>query len=329
MANLEEIIQQGLTGKKPSSPQDQVDQVQKTAEHIKVIDDTVSTADKLAGGPAYRQQLDKSNEELNSLREENKKLLEQLHRADIATIKSELGGKIDQLTDTVNKGASRDKISDQIEDIKKTATALGLGSTKMSELNEMMSFIEKLRPTKDLADQIKEAKELLKNIEPQKGEGTPELPASIALQMKKMDHDLQITLEKMADERQERQHKFELTMLEFKDNRDFRKAEIDAKIAVERDRNELLGNLINRFGAAAAKGAVDAGGIGAKVSNQVIEAGEDEFGEGPCPSCGSIIAIAKDATQAICPNCKTFYTIHRIPKKPGIAESDVESEGTD
>ena len=197
MRDLQDIVQHGLKGKKPPDSKEQIDEVQKTAEHIKVIDETVSTADKLAGGPAYRQQLDKLNEELNSLREDNTKLLEQLHRADIATIKSELGGKIDQLTDTVNKGAPREKISDQIDDIKKTATALGLGSTKMSELNEMMTFIEKLRPNKDLSSQIKDAQDLLKSIEPQKRDEGHELPASIALQMKKMDHDLQIQLQHM------------------------------------------------------------------------------------------------------------------------------------
>lgn len=323
MASLEDIIQHGLKGKKPSDSKEQIDEVQKTAGHIKVIDDTVSTADKLAGGPAYREQLQKSREELAALTEENKKLIEQVHRADIATIKSELGGKIDQLTETVNRGAPREKITDQIDEIKKTATALGLGSTKMSELNEMMTFIEKLRPDKDLSSQIKDAQDLLKSIEPQKRDEGPELPASIALQMKKMDHDLQIQLQHMEDERQERQHKFELTMLEFKDNREFKKAEIEAKIAVERERNELLGSIISRFGAAAAKGSIDAGAIGAKVSGQVIEAGEGDFGEAACPSCGNIIAIAKDAAKTICPSCKTIYPIHRIPKEPGTVEVDV------
>jgi ribosomal protein S27E len=333
ITDLNDVIQGRLTGKGISNKQDSIDEVEKTAQRIKVIDETVGTADKLAGGPGLREEIKKKEDELDTLRKDNQNLLEQLHKADINTITSALNSKIDQLTQSINKGESKQKISEQLEDFKNTATALGLGTTKMSELNQMLEFIDKLRPNKALPEQIKEAKELVKNLEPPDKEDTISgLPASVALQVKKMEQDLQITLQNMEDARQERAQKFELTLLEFKDNRELKKAEIEAKIAVEKERNELLGNILTRVGTAFAKGSIDAGvGMGVesgtttgKIASQFIEANEGEFGEVTCPSpgCGQQIAIARDATQAICAGCGTAYPIRRIKKEPEIIEPE-------
>lgn len=259
---------------------------------------------------------------------EVEKLKEQIHKNEIATVKDEL----DKLTKLIERGAPQKSVTDQIAEIKQAAHEMGLGGGKVSEIKDIFNLIEaigKTKTEKGLAEQVKEAKDMLSAIE---GEKKPSeaIPAEIALQLKKMEFDNNIAIEEMRDKRAKDDRDWDMVKIKWQEERDSRRAEIEGKFAIERERNQMISGGIEQLGKVIARASMDAdSGIvapannsGTKLANEIISAGIGESGETTCPSCNGIIGIAKDADKAICAGCSTIYRVQRIPQ---VAEEPIEA----
>ena len=292
----------------------EIDEVQKTAERISVIDDTIGKAEKLAGLKGYQEQLKRQEAKMEELEKEKRKIEQQLQESRMEVIQKELGGKIDHLSEALKAGATPKSIAEEIAEVKKTASELGLGSSRLSELREMMALVSSLNTSKGLAEQVREAKDLLETLKPEREPDIARIPANVTLELKRMDRDLQLEIQRMQDERQRRDQEWQLTVRKWEEEREMRKDELAAKVKMEEDKNKLIGDGFERLGRVFAQATSEmsqeaAGG----VSSQVIEAGVGEFGEIPCLKCNSSVPIARDGVRAVCPSCGQQYNIKRVP----------------
>jgi hypothetical protein len=333
MGDLKEEVIAKATGVFNPKPGESISEVKRATEDMNVVEGALHTARKLANTDGLAEQIKGKDAALAKAGEEKDKLKEALHETQIQIIQKELGGKIDQLADSIKGGASPKSISDQIIEVKKAAESLGLGGSKISEIKEIMGLVTSLSPQqKGLAEQVKDARDLLATLQPEgKREALVEgVPASVAIQLKEMDTNLKITLEKMADEREERANRFKLTLMQFEEDRDLRRQEVDGKLAMERERNQILANGLEIVGRAAGKafaegklGAASQGGISQQGQDITpksfnLKANEGEAGKFPCPVCDargspSEVAIGPTTTTASCVGCGSQFNIERAP----------------
>jgi hypothetical protein len=329
--NIRERIIAKTLGMK-EKPQETINDVKQQAENMSVIHQSLETAKELAGTPALEKELERKDKKMEQLERDKDKATEQAHAAEIQNVRTELGSKIDHLAESLKGGASQKSIADQISEIKKAATELGMGSSKISEIQEMMTLIDRLNPRKNLAEQVKEARELLASFQPEKNadvsiEG---VPASVAIELKRMDNDVKLRLEEMADARQRSDQEFQLTLKKWDEERTMRREEIASKITVERERNQLLADGLQIIGRAGGKAIFDAAreGSGAGVSRSTgpgaagtqgaqtpsyhIELAEGEAAKFECPHCKSPIVVVPTSTLAHCLGCNAQFPITRV-----------------
>ena len=339
MGDLKQELIAKMTGLSKSR-EPTISDVQKETESMDVIDKAMGTARKLAGTDTLAEELKNKDKKMEELGKANEKIKEELHETRMEIVQKELGGKIENLAELIKAGGTRKSISDQISEIKKTADELGLGGSKVSELRDMMNLIESLRPNKGLVEQVKEARDLLTSLQPEgKKESLVEgMPAEVTIQLKKMESDLKITLEKMADERQERAQNFQITMKRWEEDGEMKKQEIEGKIAVERDRNELLAGGIETIGKAIGRGYWEAGqeaiapqgGISQKQQSQAksytLKLDEGESGEFDCPNCHAKVGVGPTSTVVRCVGCNSQFPITRAlvaaPSEPAPVEEE-------
>jgi len=305
------------------------DDVRKMTEGIRAVNDVKKVASALSGVESVQEELYRKEQKMERIEEERNQAEQKLQETKMEVIQKELGGKIEQLSQTIKFGASQKSISDQIGEIKAAASELGLGTSKISEFKEMANLIQSLSPQKGgLAEQVKEAKELLDTIQPRKEKETASIgmPAEIALEIKKMDTNLQLTLEEMKDGRQRKDHDFQLTLKKWEEEKELRRQEIEGKLMVERERNELLSGGLERLGRIINQATSEAEAPPQPQKTPAIQAGEGEFGEVTCinPKCQAIVPIARDAVKAVCPGCGAPYTINRIKaeQREGAEQSE-------
>jgi len=246
------------------------------------------------------------------LAQENEELKEKIHEKEVESVRVELGGKIDQLNQSVREGASQKSISQQIADIKRAAADMGLGGSKFEDIQAALDLVERLRPaTKTLPEQVKDAKDLIDTFgQKPSGDG------NLSLEIEKVKGDRELQLEKLRIERAAGERDFQLKMKQWETEREDKRAIASAEIAVKKEGNQLLADLVEKLAqviTAAAGGAVGAGAARG-IASRVIEAGEGEAGETECPSCHSVIPISESADDVICAGCGARYTIKRIPK---------------
>jgi len=263
-------------------------------------------------------------EEKKKIEDENRKLREEVHEKEIQVVRTELGGKIDELAKSMASGASKASIADQIGEIKKAAGELGLGGSKFEDITNMLDVVEKIRPSKALPDQIQEAKALLESF----GAGTKGASDTVTLELKKLESQTNLEIERMRDERSRRDKEWDMEKLKWQEERELRQQEIQGKLALERERNSMLSGGIDRLGRVFAQATEDGGasGVATKVGAKVIDATEGDFGEVQC-SCGGVVPVAKDSLRAICPQCETVYKVNRIAKK--VVEEATEEVATE
>jgi hypothetical protein len=321
-----------------------ISDVKKQADDMGVIKGTINTARELSGAPALEQEIDRKDKKLEKVEQERDQAIADKHKAEIDSVRTDLGSKIDHLTESLQSGASRKTIADEIGDIKKAATELGMGGSKVSEIRDLMSLVETMNPRKNLVEQLKEAKELLSTLQPPqekpKGLSLDGMPAEIVLQLKKMDTDLQVTLEQMRDKRQRDDHDFQITLKKWEEEREARRAEIEGKLTVERERNQLLAGGITMFGRAAGKGVADAfsesePGIARQPSQPAqppqgksyhVELDEGEAATMQCQKCRSPIEVVATTKIAECLNCHEKYNVLRkAPSSEVTPEEEASS----
>ena len=321
----------GLDKKKETTISD----VKQQAENMSVIDETIGNARKLSGADALEQKADSERRERQKVEQERDKAVEDKHQAQLNTLRVELGSKVDELARSLAGGASQKNIGDQISEIKKAASELNLGGSKISEVREMLSLIDSLNPKKTLVEQIKDAKELITIISPP-AEKPPDftiggMPSSVALELKKMDQHLQITLENMKDDRQRKDQEFQFNIKKYDSEVEMRRQEIAGKLAVEREKSQMIANAIEMIGRAGGKAVLD-GIRGApqetgRVSGRItgIELPEGAGAEFPCPNCNSPMAVGPTSTLANCVGCKSQFPITRISTGPSSIEVSQEA----
>lgn len=326
MPNLRDETIARLANQK-QEPGQTVEGVEKTAKEMSVVQGAMNTARELSGTSALEGQLTEANKRAEKAAEAARQAEEDKHKAEIEKVEATLGAKIDGLAKSYAGGASQQTIADQIAEIKKAAAELGMGGSKVSELKDMMNLITSLNPQKTLMDQIKDAKDLITAISPPADKQSDGLiggmPASIALELKKMDTNLQVTLQKMQDERQARQQEFELRMKQYDLDRADRIAEAQGKIRVENDRNKMFAGGLETIGRAIGKGMQEGsrqpGGSPGAIAGQSkagpklyqMEAFENETGEFDCPNCQTRVAVGPTTTEAQCVECESKFTITR------------------
>jgi hypothetical protein len=302
-----------------------IDEVKQETEHMSAIDKAMDTARKLAGTDILAESVKERDKKMEKMQDDHDKTKDELQKTQLKLIEEQLGGKIDKLSDSIKGGASTKSIGDQITDIKKAATELGLGGGKVSEFKEMADLIKGLNPQKSIVEQIKEANELSAMLHPAKEKETlvEGMPPAIAVELKKLDSDLKIRLEQMADARQERDQNFQITLKKWDEERDIRRQEVDGKILVERERNQIFSGALKTIGESIGKGLKDAGTTspgGVSQGTQSIaqhyrvniNKGED-LSEFECPGCHSKVGIGPTTALAECINCHSQFEIVRAP----------------
>lgn len=342
MGDLKEDIIAKAMGMQ-EKPGESIDDVKQQAEHMTVIDETMETAKKLAGTAALETESARKDKRMETLEKDKDKATEQLHESQIQNVRTELGSKIDHLAESIEGGASKKSIGDQIGDIKKAANELGLGGSKVSEIKEIMGLVTSLNPKTNLAEQVKEARDLLTALQPAEDKGKEPLlegvPASVAIELKKMDTNLQVTLEQMKDDRQRKDQEFQLTLRKYDDDRVARQQEVVGKIEVEKDRNELIAGGLETVGRAMGRGYAESGrGAGSSrgISQEQtggpqpfkVTANEGESGAVDCPVCQergtpNQIGIGPATTSAVCVGCGSQVDVERVPiaKSAGKTQS--------
>ena len=341
MTELRQVVIAKAMGAK-ANPGGDISDVEKKTKDMNIIDQAMDTARKLAGTDALTGELVRKDKKVEDLQKEKDKTDNELQDAKMQIIQKELGGKIDQLSDAIKAGASPKSIGDQITEIKKAAGELGLGTSKISEFKEIASLIQGFNPQKGLADQIKEAKELISILQPAPGKESlvEGVPAAVVVELKRLDSDLKIRLEQMADARQERDQNFQITLKKWDEDRDIRRLEVDGKILMERERNTLISGALKTIGESIGKGIKDAATTSPGGVSQATQAvakhyrvdisKEKDLSEFQCPGCQSNVGIGPTTTLAECINCHSQFEIVRAPAQEspgGAAPAAINQEG--
>lgn len=275
--------------------QDSIDELKSEAEK-KELEQKLSGEDK---------------QRMADLEQQNEELQRQLHEKEIETVRVELSGKIDQLSQSIKEGASQKSIGQQIADIKQAAADMGLGGTKFDDIQAALDLVERLKPTaRTLPEQVKDAKDLVETF------GTKTDGGNLSLEIEKVKGDREMALAKLNADIVAGNRDFQLKLKQWEEEREDKKAIASAELTVKREGNQLLADLVEKLAQvilAAKGGAVASAATGAIASREIL-AGEGDSGEVECPGCHGIIPISEAVTNAICPTCGTGYSISRIAK---------------
>jgi DNA repair exonuclease SbcCD ATPase subunit len=298
------------------------DEVNKTTQHMKAIKEVKDVAEELSGAGQLRKQAAESEKarlksEAELAQERQNQLQEQ-----IRSMQTEITKLFDQ------KGPNPEvaRLMQELENSKNE-----LIQTRFNYLDNQIKELSNMKAAgasqTDLDQQIKQIKAAATELGLQPPSGTTMSP-ELQVQIKQMDINLQLQMEQMKDERDRRDKEWQLTVRKWDEEKEQRERELASKVAVEREKMEIVGDFVKKIGVTFAQASTAAGQetTAGKVASQAIEAGEGDFGEINCPTpgCRGTIAVAKDAVKAVCPSCSTVYDIQRIAKEPKV-EPEVES----
>ena len=257
-------------------------------------------------------------QKMTQLEQEKAELQKDLGKMEIAQVKTELGGKIDQLQRSIEGGASKKSIAEQIAEVKQVATDIGLGGNRFSEIQEALALVDKMRPNKGIAEQLKEAKELLEPFEGKNASAqvAPEIAIQLKkvdIELKKMDIDHQIRIEQMRDERDRRDKEWALTVKQWEDDKELKRAELTQKAAADAERMQFMKGTVNTFGKVIGQSFMEDGGVAATAQQKkfTIFATTGEEADVECPGCKASIFLPPDANDLICPTCGSIGKVVR------------------
>jgi len=281
--------------------------VQEIKEGIQVVQETKRIADELSGAPDLKKELEQTKTELEkakmeTLTRELSEIKEALKKAtqdrDIPAIK-ELEHKLEEARETLYK--------EQLDALRREIAELRKGEGKQN-----------------IADEIKKIRTTAEELGLKPGT-TTETPADVQLQLKKMDHELQLKLEEMRDERDRRDKEWQLTLKRWEEERELRRAEIQQKYEAEKEKTETLKSSFDRavriIGRAVTEEEEETPG---RIARQYhVEAVEGEMGEFGCPKCGTPVVVAPDAKRAVCAGCGFSAVVKRIPGEKVESEEEM------
>lgn len=206
-------------------------------------------------------------------RESNQETQKTLERERIDTMTAGFTKEMADLKKMIEGGKDNQSISDKVEEIQKTAGALGWGPKQPST----------------------------------------EIPADIQVKLQQMNIDMQLRLANMEDERHRRDKEWEIATQTRNDEKELKQAELQQRAASEAERTGLMRDWQAGIGKIVGKALVEEKGIGAQPPKQFsIEAGAGEGGDVECPSCATSIFLPPDANKIMCPGCGSTGIVKRI-----------------
>lgn len=320
---------------KDMAEKEQIDEVDRMAKRITVIDETMAGARKLAGTDGLVHEVDRLGKEVDRVTKEKEEAQDRERKANEEKLKAELGGKIDALTETIRSGGSSKDIAEQIGDFVKAAGALGLTrqGESGSNIKDTIALIQEMKP--DVAAELEKLTKLQQMFKPTDDKKAPAAAMSeeTALKLEEIKGQRELALEEMKDARQDRAQNFELKMLEFKTETDLRRAEIAGKVQTEREKNNMLAGAVEQLGEAIGRQVAKGGGMpmgepsgpGANppagpiaetaADLPIIRAMVGEAGGVMCKACDGEMLLARDAESVLCPNCNQIHRVERITAK--------------
>jgi len=271
--------------------------VQEIKEGIQVVQETKKMADELSGTQDLKKELEQTKEELEKAR------MEALNRE-----LSEIKEALKRATEDRDVPAMRE-LQHKLEEAREA-----LYKEQINALREEIAELRKGEGKLDLAEEVKKIKMTAQELGLKPGTAT-ETPADIQLQLKKMDHELQLELERMRDERDRRDKEWQLTLKKWEEERELRRAEIQQRYEAEREKTETLKSTFDRAVRIIGRSLAEEGEETPRpITKQYhIEAVEGEMGEFGCPECGTSVVVAPDASKAVCANCGFSAPIKRVP----------------
>jgi len=186
--------------------------------------------------------------------------------------------------------------------------------------NVLVEIRESRKPTPGILDQIDQIAHMATALGYKKPEETEDLPASLRLQMMKMEMDMKQSERQFEWDKMQAEREWTLTLEKLKQESSIRSAEL----ANEEKKRNMFISPFESIGAAVARGLLDNGGQqqeepiqkqarNPQKKNYKLEANAGESGEIDCPECGEKVAIAPTARTAICASCDSKFSIDRIP----------------
>lgn len=187
-------------------------------------------------------------------------------------------------------------------------------ASQMVTLNQTIEKLVTAKDTRPVAEQFRDQYTVLQEISKSLGleKTTNGQDPMVAIELKKMEFaeaqkDREFRLKMAQDQRA-----WEVHLIEIKDNKEFRKAEL----AQQERRNDMIASFPAIIGGALAKGGRTAaqGGIGQTVQQKAYKAqvGEGETAEFDCPGCGAKVGIGPTTEIAQCVNCQTQFPVERV-----------------
>lgn len=207
-------------------------------------------------------------------------------------------------------GLENEQLRDKIHE--KEVESLRL--TMEAQISNQNKIIENIASRGSFADQLTAVREMAGQLgySISKGEATD---LAVQMQLKEMEFKQNLELRRLAKEEKAEQRRWDLELRRLDDERKSREKEDQRKDK----RDELIASAPKVLGEAI--GSALLSGVGAQegaitnrpaTTNYNFEAGEGEFGEAPCPSCKTPVAIGATATAAVCANCGSRMSIKRL-----------------
>lgn len=229
--------------------------------------------------------------QIDALNQKSENYRDELHKAQITMVENSMKAQIDYLARMIEQGQNHKTpgLMDQIDQISKIAGALGYA----------------------------------------KPEAGGEMPASLRLQILKMEVDAKQADRQFEWDKMESERTWQLTLKKMEHESALRAAEI----ANEEKKRNMFISPFESIGSAIARGLLDNGGRMAQGAPQIaaqpaqptgptakrkkslhrLQANTGDAGEIDCPECGEKVAIAPTARTAVCASCEAQFSIDRIP----------------
>ena len=237
-------------------------------------------------------------EELKEEREKLRVAEKEVEAGKREAMEARLTAKIEQLSEVAKSKGSGKEFTETFTQLTEAAKAMGwVAPTK----EEPKTFAEQLNQAVDIATKL--------------GYDKADKQSQMSLELERLKADNTIRLEEMKDARDVRDKEWQLKLKQWEEEKEHKREEIQAKIDIEKERNQLIANAITELKGFVSEIRGKGGGVAQPPVNYVT-AGVGETGELECPGCKAVIPVGGDDTTATCPGCGAAYPIRRIPKPP-------------
>lgn len=256
--------------------------------------------DVQSGEKAAQQRAESLEQRLTEEQKEHRETEKQLDQERINSLRTDFSRQLDDLKKLMESKGSTQSISEKLAEVKSTAGELGWG--------------------------------------PQQ-QGGQQIPADIQIKLQEQDHRFKLEIENMKDDRDRRDKEWQLSLMKYGDEKEFKKQELQQGADANAERTQLMKGGLDTLGRIMGKAMVEPGsapssGIGSSskaAKDYALEALEGEAGQFDCPGCGTGLYLAPDASRVQCASCGAMSNFTRIKKEaeaPPASKKGSKSEFT-